>query len=59
MIPANNWPLGVGGAGGAKGRTQGQSGRPKLAPRAEAGKRVTGGGPDTTCAAKRNPEEQS
>lgn len=38
---------GVGGAKEAKGRTQEQSGRPKLVPRAGAGKQVTGGKPDT------------
>ena len=36
-----------GGAGGAKGRGQGKFGTPKQGPRTEAGKPVTGGGPDT------------
>ena len=39
------------GAGGAKGRARGESGKPKRAPDAVPGERVTGGRPDTAIRA--------
>ena len=41
--PGEQRPFGVGGAGGAKGRTKRESGKPKLVPCTETVKRVTGG----------------